>query len=277
MLVYNISFIHPSTDIPNLRMSTLMRPLPVFKHIVHLALWSLLSASTLKATGAAPEPQILSAAMRDGTTLMDIVYRVEDADDASVQVRALAFVDGVRSFANVLRPTSFVEGTADNLGESIATGTEHALVWDVGSDWQIDLGEVSFEILCQDDRGLLAFDWTTIPAAGDEPEVTVSKNAPTDAEVLDAFFWQYAGGDPGLTLTDGQLSGNSGTGVFEGLDLVQGSEVQPYAAPYVFKQMGLDPTDGYYAVSARAPLEDLNGWHAVDRPFSGLAVTVGWG
>lgn len=36
--------------------------------------------------------------MRPGTTLMDVVYRVNDPDDATVKTRALAFVDGVRSF-----------------------------------------------------------------------------------------------------------------------------------------------------------------------------------
>jgi hypothetical protein len=258
-------------------MCTLMRPLPTLKHVLYGVLCTLLSASTLQASGDAPEPQILSAAMRDGSTIMDIVYRVDDADDASVKVRALAFVDGVRSFANVLRPSSFVEGTEVHLGDSIATGTEHSLAWDVGADWEVDLGEVKFEILCQDDRGLLAFEWTTIPAAEDEPEVTVSKNAPSDTELLDAFFWQYASGDPDLTLTDGVLSGSPNGSVFAGLELVEGNAVQAYAAPYVFKQMGFDATDGYYAFSARAPLQDLNRWHAIDRPFSGLSVTLGWG
>ena len=42
--------------------------------------------------------EITAAAMRPGTTLMDVVYRVNDPDDATVKTRALAFVDGVRSF-----------------------------------------------------------------------------------------------------------------------------------------------------------------------------------
>lgn len=39
-----------------------------------------------------PFPVVVSAAMRPGTTLMDVVYRVNDPDDATVKVRALAFV-----------------------------------------------------------------------------------------------------------------------------------------------------------------------------------------
>jgi hypothetical protein len=40
---------------------------------------------------------------------MDVIYRVNDPDDATLKVRALAFVDGERSFAKVLRPVTFVE------------------------------------------------------------------------------------------------------------------------------------------------------------------------
>jgi hypothetical protein len=51
---------------------------------------------TLAGTNTAPTVVIQSAAMRPGTTLMDVVYRVNDPDDATVKTRALAFVDGVR-------------------------------------------------------------------------------------------------------------------------------------------------------------------------------------
>lgn len=65
----------------------------------------------------APNPVIVSAAMRPGTTLMDVVYRVDDPDDATVKTRALAFVDGERSFAKVIKPVTFVEGTAAKIGD----------------------------------------------------------------------------------------------------------------------------------------------------------------
>jgi hypothetical protein len=67
---------------------------------------------TLACANTAPTVVIQSAAMRPGTTLMDVVYRVNDPDDATVKTRALAFVDGVRSFAKVIKPVTFVEGTA---------------------------------------------------------------------------------------------------------------------------------------------------------------------
>ena len=124
------------------------------------------AAVSAAVANTAPTPVIVSAAMRPGTTLMDVVFRVNDPDDATVKVRALAFVDGERSFAKVLRPVTFVEGTASKIGDAIASNTNHTLSWDVAADWSIDLGQVKFEILARDARGLLAFDWITISAAG---------------------------------------------------------------------------------------------------------------
>ena len=246
-----------------------------------LTLLAVLSIASAAFANTPPNPQVLSAAMRDGTTIMDITFRVDDLDDATVKVRALAFVDGVRSFANVLRPSSFVEGTGANLGDTIQSNTDLSLAWDVGADWDIDLGQVKFEILAMDGRGLLAFDWITIPAAGGEPELTISKDSPTNSAVLDALFWQYADGDAGLLLENGVLRGTAASGIFADIDLVSGVATQVYATPFVLKQMDLDPAFSgevaYAAVTARAGLSGIAGWHAANRPFAGVDIIVGWG
>jgi hypothetical protein len=212
---------------------------------------------------------------------MDVVYRVNDPDDATVKVRVLAFVDGTRSFANVLRPVTFVEGTAAKIGDAIPTNTNHTLTWDVGADWNIDLGQVKFEVLCRDGRGLLAFDWISIPAAGGQPALTISRDAPQDAPVLSAFFWQYADGDPGLSLSNGLLAGNVSSGVFNGVVLVSGNVIQNYAPAYILKRMNLDPADstdmGYAVTSARAGLSSPSNWHGVNRPYTGVSMVLGWG
>ena len=89
---------------------------------------------------------------------------------------------------------TFVEGTAAKIGDAIASNTNLTLTWDVGADWNIDPGQLKFEILAREYRGLLAFDWITIPAAGGNPALTISKDTLSDAAVLDALFWQYAAG-----------------------------------------------------------------------------------
>lgn len=113
----------------------------------------------------APTVVIESATMRAGTPYMDIVYRVDDPDDATVKTRALAFVNGVRSAGSLIKPVSFVEGTANKLGDSIPTNVLHTLTWNVGADWNVSVGQIKFEVLALDGRGLIPIDWVTVPAA----------------------------------------------------------------------------------------------------------------
>ncbi|MBX3735634.1 MAG: hypothetical protein KF715_03005 [Candidatus Didemnitutus sp.] len=252
-----------------------MKTIRLFLVLIPLAGALLLRGNT------APTPVINSAVMRAGTTLLDVNFRVNDPDDATVQVRALAFIDGVRSFAKVIKPVTFVEGTASKLGDAIATNTNHVLTWDVGAEWATDLGQLKFEILALDARGLLAFDWITIPAAGGHAALTISKDAPTSAKVLDALFWLYASGDPGLSLAGGILTGTAAAGNFSGLQLVNGATVQTYAAPYVFKKMNLDPATymevAYASGDARAGLLTTGGWHAANRAYAGISIVYAWG
>ena len=88
-----------------------------------------LATSVIAMANTAPTPVVVSATMRAGTTLMDVVYRVNDPDDATVKVRALAFINGERSFAKVIRPSNFLEGTAANVGDAITANAEHTLTW----------------------------------------------------------------------------------------------------------------------------------------------------
>jgi hypothetical protein len=236
----------------------------------------LLSTAGLAFANTAPTVVIKSAQMRPGTTFMDVVYRVEDPDDTTVKTRALAFVDGVRSFANVIRPVSFVEGTGAKLGDSISANADHTLTWDVAADWNIDLGQVKFEVLAMDTRGLLPFEWITIPAAEGVPELTISKDTPTNAQMLSAFFWKYATGDSGLTLMDGVLSGNPESGVFDQVDLVSGNSPEDYAAAFLFKRMNLDVVDVSHAIRARAGIVNPQGWHAANQTYAGTQIIHTW-
>ncbi len=187
----------------------------------------------------------------------------------------------MRSCAKVIRPVTFVEGTAAKLGDSILSNTNHTLTWDVAADWEVDLGQVKFEVLCRDARGLLAIDWISIPAAGGIPALTISKDTPSDASVLNALLWQYADGDAGLTLADGKLRGSSTSGNFAGINLATGATLDTYAATFLFKRMNLDPAlsseVNYASVPARAGLLNTGGWHATNRNYNGLPLVVAWG
>ena len=157
----------------------------------------------------------------------------------------------------------------------------HTLAWDAAEDWDTDLGQVKFEILAMDGRGLLPIDWITIPAANGNPALTISKDTPADAAVLNALFWQYADGDSGLTLNNGILTGNSVSGVFDNEMLASGNAVQLYSIPYILKRMNLDPASAsevnYSSLIARAGILATNKWHIADRSYMGISKVIASG
>jgi hypothetical protein len=246
-----------------------------------LALAPLWLAATAHAANTAPTVVIQSAAMRGATGLMDIVFRVNDPDDATVKTRALAFIDGQRSFAKLVKPTAFADGTGSKIGDAIATNTDHTLTWNVATDWNIDLGQIKFEILAMDGRGLLPLNWVTIPAANGEPELTISKNAPTDQEVLDALFWQYASGDPGLTLENGVLREAKGQPAgFNGMPLATDASIHTFSPAYLIKAMNLASATASeldYALERRSINKSLSRWRPKNQPFQFLDSVSVWG
>lgn len=183
-------------------------------------------------------PQIIRSQMRaNNPTVMDVVYKVT-SDKPTVDVRALAFEDGERSFWKVVRPETFVKDadgneTAQNIGDGIAANVEHTLSWKVSSDWKTDLAKVKFEILTRED-GVLPLDLITIPSVNGNPEITCSYNAQTDDDVLNAMYWYYADGADDLVLDDGYLKTAGGE------DLVNRATLgnKPACVRYIAEKMG---------------------------------------
>ncbi len=124
-----------------------------------------------------------------------------------VKVRAVAFKDGVRSFANVVPVKT---GTNVPNGGSVATNVEHSFVWQVDADWSIDLAKVKMEILVQEGT-LLPQELLTIPANGDHVAMTITRNALNEPLLFDALLWCMAEGDDALVNTDGVVQINGQT------------------------------------------------------------------
>ena len=204
---------------------------------------------TVLAANAASTPVIVSSQVRaNDPTVLDVVYRVT-SDKPTVNVRALAFEDGERSFFKVVRPETFIDGTASNIGDNIAANVDHRLSWKVSADWATDLAKVKFEILTSE-QGQLPLDWVKIPGVNGVPDIEVSYNSQTEANMLNAFFWYYANGETDLTIEDGYLKNTNG------VTLVSRTSVsdQFAAIEYIADKMGLEQF-GYsslyhYAVQA---------------------------
>lgn len=208
-----------------------------------------------------PRPVVISAAMRaSDPTVMDVVYKVI-SDRPTANVRALAFQDGQRSFAKVLRPMTFIEGTETNLGPNVAANIEHKLSWKVSADWDTDLAHVAFEVLAADGDATLPLELVTIPAAGGHEAMQVSWNAQNDEDLFNALLWRYAGGESDLTLTNGVLKTGDVT-------LVNGEAVSYGAAHrYLFGKMGYGVLAGGDLAHARAALRRGLPGGNYDRPL----------
>lgn len=182
---------------------------------------------------AASTPVIVSSQVRaNDPTVLDVVYRVT-SDQPTVKVRALAFENGERSFWKVVRPETFVDGTAANIGDKIAANVEHKLSWKVSSDWATDLAKCKFEVLVSD-QGTLPLDLITIPGVKGMQDVTVSYNAQTSANIFNALLWYYADKQADLRIEDGYL--------YCGTDLLSNRTAPAnmlLAANYIFGKMGL--------------------------------------
>lgn len=184
---------------------------------------------------AKPKVEILSTQMRaTDPTVMDVSYKVTSAND-KVNVRVLAFENGVRNFANVVRPTTFLEGSV--IGDNVPANTVNSFAWKVSADWKVDLAKVAVEVLAKEvDEGLVPLDLVTIPAHGNYDAVTCSTNVISDAEYRDALYWLYADGDADLSLKDGWLRDAQGRILIKG-DVLQ---KDGYAAEFVYSRMGYD-------------------------------------
>lgn len=210
-----------------------------------------------------PIVQLVSAQMREtDPTVMDVKYKVYSTSD-TVNVRVLAFQDGERSFANVVRPTKFLEGS--QVGDGVSANTVNSFAWKVSADWEVDLANVAVEVLAQNvGAGLVPLDLVTIPAHGEYGAVTCSTNIVTDSEYLDALYWLYADGDADLSLKDGWLRDA------QSRILVKGNALQNdgYAAEFIYGKMGYEAM-GTNCKWSHAMVSTIERIRRVAMPYSG--------
>ena len=181
--------------------------------------------------------EVLSSEIRaSDPTVMDVVYKVTSGRP-KVRVRALAFKDGERSFSNVIRPETFIDGTAANIGDEIEANVTHKLSWRVSADYGIELAKLKFEVLANV-GDLLPFTWITIPKSESYGTMRVSRNEITGVQIFDALMWLYAAKDPSLTLTDGMLK-QGATVLANGTTTTSEAAVRA-----VFDSMGFGMVDG---------------------------------
>lgn len=189
---------------------------------------------------------------------IQITYTVK-SELPSVKVRAVAWKDGKRSFANIV-PVQTGEGVPK--GESVTTNEEHTFVWDVASDWATDLDKVAVEILVQEGT-LLPQELITIPATKTHPAMTITRNALAEPWLFDALVWCVAEGDERLSVIDG-LVFVDGTNVAQGefLDIgITYYEMKTALLNFLYGKMGYKVLAGeeleYAEMATRLDFADI--------------------
>jgi len=167
-----------------------------------------------EAANAVPMPVVLSTAQRPGSGLVDVDYRVDDADNAAVTTAVVAFRNGGASLGDVIPIRTFAEGTETNLGAGMATGRNHRFTWDARADLAGDFEQVRVEVLVRDGRDLFNVDFIQIPEGSGEPSLKISKTPLKDSDFFSAMLWLIASGDPEISFADGKV-----TRVSDGSDL----------------------------------------------------------
>ena len=185
-----------------------------------------------------PTVTISSAVRANDPTVLDVAYSVA-SEKSAVKIRALAFEDGERSFAKVVRPETFIDDaggnpTAQNVGDNVAANVTNILSWKVSSDWATRLAKVKFEVLACD-GALLPMETTIIPVSDRYGKMQISWNRHTNDQIFDALMWLYADKVAGLTLENGALKAGGKT-------LANGTEIvdAKAAAEFVYRAMGFD-------------------------------------
>ena len=229
------------------------------------------------AANVPPTAVILSAVQRPGTTFMDIDFRVNDPDDATVETAALGFVNGGTSFPDIVKISTLVEGTAAHLGSNTPANTTLRLTWNVAADWNTNFGQVQVEILAKDSRALLPFHWITLPASGTNPAVTINDRGIYDADLLPIWYWLIAKSDPGLQLVNGQVLGVGGD--YNSLVLATGTATVAFGREFLWERLDIRYVTGgelTRARSGRYGFQSADGY-SIAKGFRIADLTYGWG
>jgi hypothetical protein len=186
---------------------------------------------------AIPQPLVIKAEQRAGTSKMDVDYMVTDADSPTVDVAALAFVNGGNTLNEAVPMSTFLEGTATNIGTNQPIDTPRRITWDMAADWSVDFAQLQVEVLAKDSRNLLGVHWIRVPADGGTPAIEISRKPVSDAEILSLWYWFIATHDPVVTLANGTVRGT--TGVYNGVDLASGTATKAPGRRFAYEQMGV--------------------------------------
>lgn len=204
---------------------------------------------------AIPMPALLQQNQRPNSSMVDIDYRVADADDTNVITAVLVFRNGNQAISNCLRNLTLVEGTATNLGAGIAANEPHRITWDAGMDWGVSLGNYRVAILAKDSRtNLLDIHYLRLPAGNGLPALTISRSPLNSNDYMQVWWWLLATNDTTIGNSSNQIVGVGGS--YNGIELCNGNFTTPAGRNFIHARMNVreaTPTEVAWARQAALP------------------------
>ncbi len=192
-----------------------------------------------------PTPVVTNVSQQSGSAVVEVEFRVRDTDSPTVETALVGFVDGTRSWQNLVVPRTYVAPVTGILGTVTPDGTARKVRWDAGADMPgLSFATMTFEVLAKDERPEIGVHLVSVPSDAQNPAVLKISNRQIEEESLtDLWLWLLAKGDPrvfvvgnsvaltavGETFVSGAplpISGpapNSGSGSVSGLSTTSGS------------------------------------------------------
>ena len=150
-----------------------------------------------------PEIEVLSVSNRFRSNLVDINYRLTDADSGTVQVRGYATTKpacdpGVTYMDTVFPISTLAEGTQNEYGDAVVptNATKH-LVWDAGTDIGQSVAGIRLEFMVSDTSGLpISRSYVSVPADTNGPsfQVNAYAGATSNFHLQRALLWAWLKG-----------------------------------------------------------------------------------
>jgi hypothetical protein len=145
-----------------------------------------------------PTPVVTNVSQQSGSAVLEIEFRVRDTDSPTVETALVGFVNGTRSWQNLVVPKTYVAPVTGILGTVTPDGTPRKVRWDAGADMPgLSFATMTFEVLAKDERPEMGVHLVSVPSDAQNPAVLKISNRQIEEESLtDLWLWLLAKGDP---------------------------------------------------------------------------------
>ena len=129
--------------------------------------------------------------MREGApTIMDVRVTPVSAK-SEIKIRPVAFLNGISSFANVVKVRTFSDGSESVVKNPIAANKETVFSWNVAADLTNKVAKLKMDVMCVEDE-IIPFELISIPASSGHAAMTISRNVISPMRIRDALMWLLA-------------------------------------------------------------------------------------